>query len=111
MRTFAAHLIQKQATDLDTLASQYDDVLHSLLEHHAPLKQRLVTVRPSAPWYTQEVTLEKTKRRQLERKWRSSRLQSDRKKYVHQCSPVINLINSLKSEYYTSVTKEHSGNQ
>ena len=107
----SSSLIQKQATDLDTLASQYDDVLRSLLDHHAPLKQRWVTMRPSAPWYTPEVTLEKTKRRRLERKWRSSRLQSDREKYVHQCSLVINLINSLESEYYTSVIKEHSGNQ
>ena len=107
----SSSLLQKQATDLDTLASQFDDVLRSLLDHHAPLKQRLVTVRPSGPWYTPEVTLEKTKRRWLERKWRSSRLQSDREKYVHYCSLVSNLINSLKSEYYTSVIEEHSGNQ
>ena len=105
----SSSLLQKQATDLDTLASQFDDVLRSLLDHHAPLKTRLVTVRPSGPWYTPEVTLEKTKRRWLERKWRSSRLQSDSEKYVHYCSLVSNLINSLK--YYTSVIKEHSGNQ
>ena len=30
---------------------------------------------------------------------------------MHHCSLVINLINSLKSEYYTSVIREHSGNQ
>ena len=30
---------------------------------------------------------------------------------MYQCSVVINLINSLKSEYYTSVIREHSGNQ
>ena len=97
----SSSLIQKKATDLDALASQYDSVLRSLLDYHAPLKQRLVMARPSAPWYTPEVVLEKTKRRRLERKWRSSRLQSDREKYVHQCSLVINLINSLKSEFYS----------
>ena len=69
---WSSSLIQKQATDLDILTSQYDDVLRSLLDHHAPLKQRLVTVRPSAPWYTPDVTLEKTKQRWLERKWHSS---------------------------------------
>ena len=30
---------------------------------------------------------------------------------ISACSLVINLINSLKSEYYTSVIREHSGNQ
>ena len=30
---------------------------------------------------------------------------------MHQCSVVINLITSLKSEYYSSIIKENSGNQ
>ena len=59
-----------------------------------------VTVRPSAPWYTAEVTAEKQKRRQLERKWRAARLPADREQYVHQCNVVINLIKSRKSEHY-----------
>ena len=91
--------------------NNYDEVLRSLLDKHAPVKERVVTVRPSAPWYTVEVTAEKRKRRQLERKWRASRLPADRVRYVHQCNVVINLIKSLKSEYYSSIIKENSGNQ
>ena len=91
--------------------NNYDGVLRSLLEKHAPVKERVVTVRPSAPWYTVEVTAEKRKRRQLERKWRASRLPADRVRYVHQCNVVINLIKSLNSEYYSSIIKENSGNQ
>ena len=75
--------------------NNYDEVLRSLLDKHAPVKERVVTVRPSAPWYTAEVTIEKRKRRQLERKWRASELPSDRVQYVHQCSVVNNLIKSL----------------
>ena len=91
--------------------NNYDEVLRSLLDKHAPVKERVVTVRPSALWYTVEVTAEKRKRRQLERKWRASRLPADRVRYVHQCNVVINLIESLKSEYYSSIIKENSGNQ
>ena len=91
--------------------NNYDEVLRSLLEKHAPVKERVVTVRPSAPWYTVEVTAEKRKQRQLKRKWRASRLPADRVRYVHQCNVVINLIKSLKSEYYSSIIKENSGNQ
>ena len=75
------------------------------------VKERVVTVRPSAPRYTVEVTAEKRKLRQLERKWRASRLPVDRVRYVHQCNVVINLIKSLKSEYYSSIIKENSGNK
>ena len=90
-------LLQHQ-DDLHVVVSNYDEV--SLLDKHAPVKERVVTVRPSAPWYTAEVTAEKQKRRQLERKWRASRLPVDREQYVHQCNVAINLIKSRKSEHY-----------
>ena len=58
-----------------------------------------VTIRPSAPWYNQEVTLEKNKRRRLERKWRKMKLKCDLERYVLQCSVVNNLISYLKTTY------------
>ena len=88
---------------------QHQDDLHVVVNNY--VKERVVTVRPSAPRYTVEVTAEKRKLRQLERKWRASRLPADRVRYVHQCNVVINLIKSLKSEYYSSIIKENSGNQ
>ena len=103
-------LLQHQ-DDLHVVVNNYNEVLRSLLDKHAPVKERVVTVRPSAPWYTVEVTAEKRKQRQLERKWRASRLPADRVRYVHQCNVVINLIKSLKLEYYSSFIKENSGNQ
>ena len=75
------------------------------------MKERVVTVRPSARWNTAEVTIEKQKHRKLERKWRASRLPADREQHVHQCNVVINLIKSRKSEHYSSIIKENSGNQ
>ena len=88
---------------------QHQDDLHVVVNNY--VKERVVTVRPSAPRYTVEVTAEKRKLRQLERKWRASRLPADRVRYVHQCNVVINLIKSLKSEYYSSIIKENSGNK
>ena len=49
--------------------------------------------------------------RSLLDKCRASRLPADCEQYVHQCSVVINLIKSLKSEYYSSIIKENSGTQ
>ena len=88
---------------------QHQDDLHVVVNNY--VKERVVTVRPSALRYTVEVTAEKRKLRQLERKWRASRLPADRVRYVHQCNVVINLIKSLKSEYYSSIIKENSGNK
>ena len=93
------------------LGFQYDNVLRSLLDRHAPIKQRVVTVRPSAPWYSSEIAQNQRIRRKLERKWRSTLLPSDRELYVHQCSVVNNLIDSAKSTYYTTVITDFSGDQ
>ena len=85
--------------DLDVAVSGYDEVLQTILDKHAPLKERVVIFRPSAPWYTVEGNTEKRERRQLEPKWRTSGFASDRELYVHQCSVVNHLI------------KENSGDQ
>ena len=70
----------------------------------------MVTVRPSASWYSTEIAQNKRIRRKLERKWRSNQLPSDRELYVHQCSAVNNLIDSAKSSY-TTVISDFSGDQ
>ena len=90
---------------------QYDNVLRSLLDLYASLKRRTVTSRPRAPWYKPEVVVQKDTRRRLERKWRSTRLLCDRVQYVHQCHVVNNLIESLKSAYYTDIVNEYSSDQ
>ena len=104
-------LLRDQAVELNALVDQYDNVLRSLLGLYAPLKRRTVTLRPRAPWYKPEVGEQKNIRRRLERKWRSTRLLCDREQYVHQCYVVINLIESLKSSYYTDIINEHSSDQ
>ena len=53
-----------------------------LLEEHAPLKTTTITVQPNAPRY--KVTFKNSKRneRKLERKWRETRSDEDKDKYV-----------------------------
>ena len=104
-------LIEEPSSHLDILVYQYDNVLRSLLDRHAPIKQRGVTVRPSSPWYSTEIAQNKRIRRKLERKWRSTLLPSDCELYVHQCSVVNNLTDSAKSSYHTTVISDFSGDQ
>ena len=104
-------LIKEPSSHLDILVYQYDNVLRSLLDRHAPIKQRVVTVGPSAPWYSTEIAQNKRIRRKLERKWRSTLLPSDRELYIQQCCVVYNLIDLAKSSYYTTVISDFSGDQ
>lgn len=62
-----------------------------LILMHLPSKERVITLRPSSPWYTDDIKAEKVKRR-LERVWRKSGLTIDRQLYVNQCKVVQALV-------------------
>ena len=89
--------------DLDALVGAFNDTLSHLVDSHAPLKTRTITIRPHSPWYTDEIATEKRKRRSLERRWRSSRLSSDYENYVTQCYVVNNMLRAAKVSYYGSI--------
>ncbi|EDO44116.1 predicted protein, partial [Nematostella vectensis] len=95
-----SELFQNQQVNINNLVIKYDNTLKALLDKHAPLKAKLVTIRPKAAWYTPEISEEKRKRRRLERKWVSTGLSTDRANYAYQCGVVNNLIDSLKTSYY-----------
>ena len=67
-------LYSSPKTVLAELSDQYDSVLSSILDKHAPLQTKTVIQRPAAPWYSEEIATEKTQRRKLERRWRHSGL-------------------------------------
>ena len=89
--------------DLDALVGAFNDTLSHLVDSHAPLKTRTITIRSHSPWYTDEIATEKRKRRSLERRWRSSRLSSDYENYVTQCNVENNMLRAAKVSYYGSI--------
>ncbi|XP_072033093.1 uncharacterized protein [Amphiura filiformis] len=95
-----SELITNPKTDLSGLINQYNEILCSILEKHAPLKSRTVTLRPRNPWYNDEIADAKKKRKRLERRWRKSKLQIDRDLFKAQRLLVNTLINKAKSSYY-----------
>lgn len=61
-------LLTTNAFDLMGLTEKYENTLTEILQRHAPLKRRMITLRPSAPWYHEGISEAKTKRRKLERR-------------------------------------------
>ena len=96
--------------DLVSLVNEYD-CLHTILDNHAPIKSREITLRPKAPWYTNEIDDKKRIRRQLERKWHKTRMNADWNRYKQQCYAVNKLIDSSKSAYYTDLINNGSSDQ
>ena len=93
-------LVLYPSSNLDGLVMQYDSCLHDILNKHAPVISRVITVRPSRPWYSPAIAEAKRLRKRLERKWRKTRLDIDRDNFKAQRLNVINLISEAKSTYY-----------
>lgn len=56
-------LFTSQTSNVIDLCDQYDSELLKVVDSHAPLKRCIVSSRPSAPWYTEDIANEKCKRR------------------------------------------------
>ena len=82
-------------------------MLSAILDNHAPVKKRMVTIRPAARWYTERINDEKRKRIKLERRWRLISLYFDRQAYLLQCSLVKDLLAESKSNYYSNLVSEN----
>ena len=96
---------------LSSAIKQYDEVLAGLLDRHAPLKQKVLTVRPKAAWYKDEIAFAKRSRRKLERQWRNTRLEIHRQIYKEQCNVVSKLIHQARQQYYNGLILEHASDQ
>ena len=107
----ASTLCLDTATSAASLLDQYDDTMSSLLDKHAPLQTRTITVRPKVPWFNGDIKTAKQKRRQLERRWRQSRLTIHLYIFKEQKRHVNKLIYSAKSSYYSAKIIEAASDQ
>jgi len=93
-------LFNESRRDLDSLVDSYHRVLKSTLDDYAPERNRQVVLRPCAPWYSTDISVQKNIRRKLQRNWRRTRLPADRERYVFQNSVVNDMIASAKHTFF-----------
>ena len=100
--------VDEAGHDLQSLLVLCNTSLIGLLDKHAPLKTRtIITIRPLAPWYTEDTNEEKQKKRALERRWRRTGLTVDRERFVEQCHVVNEFILQAKGAYYSRIIDEN----
>ena len=107
----ATKLCQHPPSELDKLVDCYNTTLADLLDHHAPLKTKTVTVRPQVPWYSEEVRVAKRERRRAERKWRSSGTAADFESFKRKKNRVTHLLRVAKSAFLTDFIDQNADNQ
>ena len=111
---FAADLeasdIHAPELDPTALLARYDSCLCLLVDDHAPIVSRTITVRPMTPWYTSELSVEKRDLRRAERVWRQSGLTVHRQIYTGRRNNFRTSLKKARSEHYLSEIKKAGGN-
>jgi hypothetical protein len=62
-------MIIPDTSSVEESVNIYNSVLSKLVDTHAPLQHRTVTIRPQTPWFNEDIKENKQLRRKLERQW------------------------------------------
>ena len=98
----------KPEKELPKLCKQYDTILQTILNKHAPLLTKTVSERPLPHWMTQEILKAKVRRRRLERIWRRTRYRHDRSRYRVQCNLCNRIMEKAKANFFANIILENS---
>ena len=98
--------------DLNELAAQYNSRLLSLLDKHAPVTSKTLSVHPRVPWFSPTINNLKRERRKAERAWRSdmlnpvsrSKFQAARNRYRYS-------LLAAKCSFFSDAIIEDEGDQ
>ena len=85
-------------------ANQYCDFLRTVIDKHAPSSLRKIITHNSSPWFESiidELFIDKRKRRQAERKWRSTKLTIFKDLYRQAKYKVSKLLHTAKCKFCT----------
>jgi len=89
----------------------YNDGLRKLIDAHAPICTRTITLRAHAPWYNEELRNSKRRKRKLERQWRLSQLEVHRQIYRDFSAQANKLLRQVQTEYYSQKVEDSAGNK
>lgn len=63
------------------------------------------------PWFTDDIRMEKKKRRKAEKKWRKSQSVSDHNAFKLARNKMLFVMNNARTKYYTDCITDNSSNQ
>ena len=104
-------MLAYKGDSVSDLVSCYNKTMSHLLDKHAPLRRKTITVHPQAEWYTSELELEKRKRRRLERIYRKSLSSTDAQDFLVQCAYYSELLVKTRQQFYVTKIEDSSGDQ
>ena len=92
--------VNDHSESVSDILNRYNVHLTSVLDKHAPKKEKSVVVRPLQPWFTDELHQAKNERRKAERLWRRTGLTVHKEIYRAEKCKYITLLLDSKATYF-----------
>ena len=89
---------------------EYHEVSQAVVDKHGPLLTRKKKSKEAA-WMDKDYRDHRTKRRQLERKWKKNKSEENRNNYINQKKLCTDLAISKQTQYYSKLIEGSSNNQ
>ncbi|KAK3085690.1 hypothetical protein FSP39_007270 [Pinctada imbricata] len=102
-------LLTDKCSKLDNVTQLVHDFnvdIKNILDKHAPLQSKVVTIRPNTQWYSDELREIKHERQKAERIWHRTKLNVHEQIYKEICYKRNELLARSKVEFYSSKIKE-----
>ena len=95
-----------KSQELGTKVQDYNSALSNLVNDYASLKTRTIKIVPEAPWFDADYANLRKSRRNAEKKYRRSGLESDRKLYITLRKQAIRASVDKKKSYVAEKLKQ-----
>ena len=86
----------------------YNTALTRVVDKHAPLMTKMITVVPDAPWFDVEYANLRKLRRKAEKKYRKSHLEADKKAYKCLRKQAVNMAFDKKKKLVSDKLEQGS---
>ena len=94
------------------LLDVYNGTVNSVFDDHAPLQNRtFTTTAESPPWVDVEYKSNRATRRRLERKWKKSKIPTDKTEYVRQRDLCAKMSKEKRKAYFHNLIESKRGDQ
>ena len=95
--------------DLNSLIEIYDSCI-DILNKHAPLQKKNITIRNATPWNNADIKTAKTAKRRAEKRWRKTKKHSDFEIFKEKRNQYNSLLNNLRSKHLAEKITKCNGN-
>ena len=94
---------------LDSLVDKYESCTE-VLNTHAPLQKKLVTVRKATPWNTEDIREAKIAKRKAEKRWRKNKNHVNFEIFKEKRNNYNNILKNLRSKHLKNEIQKNKGN-